>query len=93
MREAELVERLEDMSPDGRLRLIRQSDGDIIVVVIPPSKDGYLDSSAIPVSAEFCTHGGGGQSPRTLQALYTLYEAMEQDCKDPLDLQKGGTTH
>jgi hypothetical protein len=53
-----IVERFEDMSPTGRLRLLRQEDGDIVVVVI----DGDGDFSSV----EFCTPmSGGGQSSRS----------------------------
>lgn len=31
-----LIERPEDMSPDGRLSLFRDSEGDIHIKVIPP---------------------------------------------------------
>jgi len=69
------VERYEDMSPDGRLRLIRQADGDVILAIIPP-----IGSGRPMVDVEFCSIGaGGGQSPNTLRALRDLMEAMRLD--------------
>lgn len=66
------VERFEDMSPTGRLRIMRQDDGDMIVVVI----EGDGASNAV----EFCTPmSGGGQSCRTHNALRVLMVAMAQD--------------
>ncbi len=71
-------ERFEDMSPKGKLKLLQQDDGDIIVVVIPDpdSRDKLFPS------AEFCTHMGGGQSPNVLKALRGLMEAIERDNKE-----------
>ena len=72
------VERLEDMSVRGRLRLLQQEDGDIIVAV-QSEKNGMLQ---IGDAVEFCTTGmGGGKSPRTLAALRALMVAMEEDNK------------
>lgn len=68
-----LVERSEDMSPDGRLSLYRDVDGDIHVKVIPPAErqDDYAPS------VEFVTHCA--RSPRTIIALQALIEAMRLD--------------
>lgn len=73
----EFVVRKEDMSVNGRLRLIKQTDGDICVTVI--TDEG--ESAGI----EFCTVGmGGGKSGRTLAALNELALAMIEDNKaDP----------
>lgn len=66
------VSRKEDMSPNGRLRLIKQDDGDIIIVTV--QDDGRY------TGVEFCTtFGGGGGSPNTFKALHKLFEAMEKD--------------
>lgn len=71
-----LVERLEDMSPNGKLRLLVQRDGDVIVSVV--QNDGQI------VDIEFCAPGaGGGGSPRTWRALRQLVIAM---CDDNADL-------
>lgn len=71
-----IVERCEDMSTLGRLRLIRDDDGDIIVAV-QPEKDGRRMTGS---SVEFCAGGaGGGKSPRTRKALAALMVAMEAD--------------
>jgi len=70
------VERLEDMSSRGRLRIHQQDDGDIIVAVQSES-DGLLQPGD---SVEFCApFSGGGRSPRTLAALKALMVAMEED--------------
>lgn len=36
------VTRKEDMSPDGRLRILMEDDGDMIVVVVPASDERVL---------------------------------------------------
>jgi hypothetical protein len=71
-----ISERREDMSPLGRLRIVQQPDGDMIVCVIPdPNERG----SMMP-SVEFCMpSSGGGRSRHTLLALRALMEAMEKD--------------
>jgi len=69
-----MVERYEDMSPTGRLRLIRQQDGDIIVAIEPTT-----DARPFERNVEFCTRSGGGQSMHTLRALIDLFKAMERD--------------
>ena len=64
------VGRLEDMSPDGVLRVGLDNDGDAYVSVWTESGGGV----------EFCTSGnGGGKSPRTREALLALMVAMESD--------------
>lgn len=72
-----IVERIGDMSPSARLRIIQQEDGDIIVAIIPGIEEG-LDRTMADV--EFCTVGmGGGHSPKTLSALRALAVAMAED--------------
>lgn len=72
----QVVERLEDMSSRGRLRLIEQMDGDIIVAV-QSMEDGFL---GIGDSVEFCSgYSGGGKSPHTMEALRNLMEAIKKD--------------
>lgn len=68
-----MAERFEDMSPRGRLRILQQDDGDMIVCVIedPDSRSGC---AGLMASVEFCT--SGGQSPKTRTALLALMEAM-----------------
>jgi hypothetical protein len=76
----DIVERYEDMSPTGKLKLVQQTDGDMIIVIMP-------DPEALnpePTQIEFCTGAGGGQSPRTLKALYALKQAMEADNNERL---------
>ncbi len=51
----EFYSRYEDMSPDGRLDVLVQEDGDVIVQIVPESK-----SQKPPVSVEFCIYSGGG---------------------------------
>lgn len=70
------VSREEDMSPDGKLILFQQDDGDIIVTV-QESLELLGPSRA---SVEFCIPGtGGGGSPETHRALRDLMEAMRAD--------------
>ena len=77
MREAE---RFEDMSPRGRLQVLQQTDGDMIVCVIKdPNSQGCC--AGLAASVEFCT--SGGKSPRTLAALRMLMQAMAEDNEDP----------
>jgi len=74
-----IVTRNEDMSARGRLRLIQQTDGDVIVA-IQPERDGLIQPGE---SVEFCVPGGGGgRSPHTLAALHALMEAMERDNRE-----------
>lgn len=63
--------RLEDMSPNGHLRVSLDNCGDVSIEVF----DG--ESFA---SVEFCSGaGGGGKSPRVRQALIALMVAIEAD--------------
>lgn len=71
------VERFEDMSPRGRLRLLQQSDGDILVCVV---SDPNGPDEGVSPSVEFCT--SGGKSPKTLAALSALMAAMAEDNQD-----------
>lgn len=74
MSEATVVERNEDMTPLGRLALIFQVDGDVIVAV-RADPDAMFNTSV-----EFCQPGsGGGRSKHTLRALRELGEAMKRD--------------
>lgn len=71
--------RIEDMSPDGKLLILMESDGDIIVRIY-----GY-DEVDTPCSAsvEFCALSfGRGYSVHTRQALADLAEAMERDNRE-----------
>lgn len=70
------VFRIEDMSRKGRLKIIQQDDGDIIVAV-QSEENGLLMPGD---SVEFCSIGsGGGRSEHTLAALRNLMVAMELD--------------
>ncbi len=74
------VTRLEDMSAVGRLRVMLDDDGDVLVIVSPQSDDGLIDFGA---DIEFCTIGsGGGGSPKTYKALRALMVAMAEDNAD-----------
>jgi len=74
------VSRKEDMSPDGKLVLIQQADGDIIVNVRTDESDSDYQGSPFGVSVEFCATGcGGGRSPHTLKSLKELMRAMVRD--------------
>jgi len=69
-----MVERFEDMSERGRLRIRLQDDGDILVCVI---SDPNGPNEGNSTSVEFCIRGG--KSPKTLEALRLLMNAMEED--------------
>ena len=71
----QFYDRFEDMSPTGKLSVLMQDDGDMIVTIWPDMKD---DGSR-HCSAEFCTRCGGGQSPRVRKALVVLAEAIRRD--------------
>jgi hypothetical protein len=74
--------RLEDMSPNGHLRVTLDESGDAIVEVF----DGEHFASV-----EFCSgSGGGGKSPRVRRALIALMVAMEADNKADVT---GGRRH
>lgn len=75
-----IIERREDMSPAGALRLMIQEDGDIVVCVRQSNDNGFVVSAS---SVEFTTKAGGGASPRTLAALRSLATAMALDSLDP----------
>lgn len=79
---AEFVDRLEDMSPKGWLRLCIEDDGDVII------ECGQWDESRNLIdptaSVQFCTMSGGGRSPRTHKALRDLAVAMAQDNADSM---------
>ena len=72
-----VAERFEDMSVRGRLRLLQQDDGDIVVAIIT---DPDSDARGLSASVEFCT--SGGHSFRTLTALKALMEAMARDNRE-----------
>lgn len=76
--------RIEDMSAKGRLRLIQQTDGDIIVGVQSQCWNGLVGSGD---SVEFCVPGaGGGRSSHTLAALRALMDAIDADnAERPID--------
>lgn len=81
-----LIERPEDMSPDGRLSVFRDSEGDFHVRVIPP-QDRSEDYAP---SVEFVSQCQ--RSPRTVAALAALLEAMRLDNEEhPLPGQLSDT--
>ena len=74
------VRRLEDMSAVGRLHLMLDDDGDVIVSVHSQTDDELISCGE---NIEFCTTGmGGGGSPRTYDALRNLMQAMHDDNLD-----------
>lgn len=79
------AERFEDMSQRGRLRVIQQDDGDMIVCVI---EDMNSPSGGAMAGVEFCT--SGGKSPRTLAALRALMLAMAEDNADSQHCHRRG---
>lgn len=63
--------RLEDMSPNGHLRVSLDNSGDVIVEVFDGQEFAHV---------EFCSGaGGGGKSPRVRKALIALMVAIEED--------------
>ena len=72
----ELYERAEDMSPDGRLQVLIQADGDAIITAVSRDAAGKFSMTSV----EFCAPGGGGgRSPRTRAALVELARAISED--------------
>ncbi len=85
------VERYEDMSPLGKLSIVIQEDGDVIVGIIPSDLETFETRGFIQ-TAEFCALGyGGGQSPHTLAALRQLAEAIERDNAEHPQHRRGAT--
>jgi hypothetical protein len=83
-----VCERFEDMSPRGKLVLIQQPDGDIIVSIHPSDLEDF-NRKGLFQSAEFCTVGtGGGQSPRTREALLELMNAIDEDNRESPQYRK-----
>lgn len=70
-------ERIGDMDPKSRLRIYRDASGDIVVQVLQFGPQGLTAVAEV----EFCTSMGGGQSPRTFDALLNLTSAIEEDNK------------
>lgn len=62
------------MSQRGRLRVMQQDDGDMIVVVI---EDHNSTMGGNMASVEFCT--SGGKSPKTREALFALMLAIADE--------------
>ena len=67
------VKRFEDMSPDGYLKLIQQTDGDIIIVVYSGEE---ADTVPLGISVEFCV--SGTDSPGIVHSLAILMEEIEK---------------
>ena len=71
-----MAERFEDMSQRGRLQVLQQDDGDVIVTVIE-DMDSRGPCAGLGASVEFCT--SGGKSPKTLAALRALMQAIADE--------------
>lgn len=69
------VKRIEDMSSKGFLKILRDGDGDVIVVVCASDGDKLKASESV----EFCVGRGGNRSPNTVKALLQLAAAMQKD--------------
>ena len=95
---SELLRRYEDMSPDGQLQILIQSDGDAVISIFAKDSGGEFRW----IDVEFCTYNGGGKSPNTLRALIALHAAVKLDNeqepsrnpdaeppKETLELQEG----
>ena len=69
------VERRDDMNI-GFLRIHRQEDGDVCIT----GGGKNLSDQDVFASIEFCSIGsGGGRSPKTIEALRDLFNAMLED--------------
>jgi len=71
-----MAERFEDMSPSGRLRVLQQDDGDMIVEVIE-DLNSQSCTAGLSCAVEFCT--SGGKSPKTRVALRALMLAIAEE--------------
>jgi len=71
-----MAERFEDMSPHGKLQVLQQDDGDMIVTVIEDT-ESRGPCAGLGASVEFCT--SGGKSPKTLAALRALMLAIAEE--------------
>lgn len=77
MEPRKIYERRDDMA-QGKLRLLMEEDGDIIIVLLGMNPNTKLYDKMIDI--QFCTVGsGGGRSPETRKALRALAEAIEKD--------------
>ncbi len=74
-------ERLEDMSPDGKLVVMMEDDGDMILKIVQTHEgfSGRPFAEPIFASVQFCTLAGGGHSPAVRRAIRQLAEAIERD--------------
>ncbi len=75
LKTGEPYDRFEDMSPDGKLSVMLQKNGDSILTIWPSKENGGHAYSSV----EFCTLPGGGQSPRVRKAIVALAEAIRLD--------------
>ena len=71
-----IAERFEDMSQRGRLQVLQQDDGDVIVTIIE-DMDSRSPCAGLGASVEFCT--SGGKSPKTRAALVALMLAIAEE--------------
>lgn len=80
---ADRVQRRDDMSVTGKLTVMLQRDGDVVVNICKGDTDQEWESATV----EFCAGGsGGGRSPRTREALIALMVAIEADnAERPID--------
>jgi hypothetical protein len=86
----ENVVRAGDMHPNRALRVLVQSDGDVILIMeqdgVPIGETDLGDPKTRSAQVEFCV--SGGRSPATHRALLELIAAMEEDNKArPIDPQ------
>lgn len=70
--------RHEDMSADGKLSLMMEDDGDVIITV-QNSQETLRYRQPGESHVQFCTYSGGSRSLRTRNALIALMEAIEAD--------------
>lgn len=76
MERGETYSRIEDMSPDGRLNVYMQDDGDLVLNISGHDTCGHPTFASV----EYCALGsGGGRSPHTRDAIYELALAIAKD--------------
>ena len=72
------IERAEDISTRGCLRMIDEGRDSVIVAVFEQDC-GQHHGRATPRAVEFCSSARGGNSPHTHAALLKLMDAMKRD--------------
>ena len=74
------IERLGDMHPTRGIQVHKQTDGDVILSITEEGMVVENFRSESRAVVEFCV--SGSRSPRTLQALHDLFDAIELDNRE-----------